>query len=177
MALKKIGLVAASAICSINLWTGAPLFAVWVGSKVQGNLNNLSMTAVFSVVVVLAALVFLLAWVLTWTNAKYDDLTGRHPAARHTSPWLRSLRDEREEESGASSGSAPWNAWSWCRSSRACLPSRSGSSSSPAPRCRTSEPVGRRRRFTRRGQRARHRYRDLPGQLPRRQRRLRLPRL
>ena len=84
MALKTIGLVTASAICSINLWTGAPLFAVWVGSKVQGNLNNLSMTAVFSVVVVLAALVFLLAWVLTWINAKYDDLTGRHPAARHT---------------------------------------------------------------------------------------------
>ena len=62
MALKKIGLVTASAICSINLWTGAPLFAVWVGSKVQGNLNNLSMTAVFSVILVLAALVFLLAW-------------------------------------------------------------------------------------------------------------------
>ena len=56
------------------------------------------MTAVFSVVVVLAALVFLLARVLTWINAKYDDLTGRHPAARYTSPWLRSMRDEREED-------------------------------------------------------------------------------
>ena len=55
MALKKIGLVAASALCSINMWTGAPLLAVWVGSQVQGNLNNLSMTAVFSVIVVLAA--------------------------------------------------------------------------------------------------------------------------
>jgi hypothetical protein len=98
MALKKIGLVAASALCSINLWTGAPLFAVWVGSKVQGNLNNLSMTAVFSVIVVLAALVFLLAMALTWLNAKYDDLTGRPAAARHTSPWLRSMRDEREED-------------------------------------------------------------------------------
>jgi hypothetical protein len=98
MALKKIGLVAASALCSINLWTGAPLFAVWVGSKVQGNLNNLSMTALFSVIVVLAALVFLLAWILTWINAKYDELTGRHPEARHTSPWLRSMRDEREED-------------------------------------------------------------------------------
>jgi hypothetical protein len=98
MALKKIGLVTASAICSVNLWTGAPLFAIWVGSKVQGNLNNLSMTAAFSVIVVLAALVFLLAWALTWINAKYDDLTGRHPAARHTSPWLRSMRDEREED-------------------------------------------------------------------------------
>ncbi len=98
MALKKIGLVAASALCSINLWTGAPLFAVWVGSKVQGNLNNLSMTAVFSVVAVLAAMVFLLAWALTWLNARYDDLSGRPAAARHTSPWLRSMRDEREHD-------------------------------------------------------------------------------
>jgi hypothetical protein len=97
-ALKKIGLVPASALCSINIWTGAPLLAVWVGSKVQGNLNNLSMTAVFSVIAMLAAIVFLLVWALTWINAKYDDLTGRHPAARHTSPWLRSMRDEREED-------------------------------------------------------------------------------
>jgi hypothetical protein len=99
MALKKIGLVAASALCSINMWTGAPLLAVWIGSKVQGNLNNLSMTAVFSVIVVLAACVFLLAWALTWVNARYDDLTGRPAAARYTSPWLRSMRDEREEDS------------------------------------------------------------------------------
>jgi hypothetical protein len=98
MALKKIGLVTASALCSINLWTGAPLFAVWVGSKVQGNLNNLSMTAVFSVIVVLAVMVFLLAFLLTWINARYDELTGRPAAARHTSPWLRSMRDEREED-------------------------------------------------------------------------------
>jgi hypothetical protein len=98
MALKKIGIVSASAICSINLWTGAPLFAIWVGSKVQGNLNNLSMTAVFSVVLVLAATVFLLAFILTWLNNKYDDLIGRPPAARQTSPWLRSMRDEREHD-------------------------------------------------------------------------------
>jgi hypothetical protein len=107
MALKKIGLVTASALCSINLWTGAPLFAVWVGSKVQGNLNNLSMTAVFSVVIVLAGMVFLLAFALTWLNAKYDDLTGRPPAARHTSPWLRSMRDEREEDTRRKFGISP----------------------------------------------------------------------
>jgi hypothetical protein len=98
MALKKVGLVAASAVCSINLWTGAPLFAVWVGSKVQGNLNNVSMTALFSVILVLAISVFGLGFLLTWLNAKYDDLTGRPPAARQTSPWLRSMRDEREDE-------------------------------------------------------------------------------
>jgi hypothetical protein len=98
MALKKIGLLTASALCSVNLWTGAPLFAVWVGSKVQGNLNNISMTALFSVVVVLAAMVFLLAYLLTWLNAKYDEVTGRPAVARQTSPWLRSMRDEREDD-------------------------------------------------------------------------------
>ena len=107
MALKKIGLVAASALCSVNLWTGAPLFAVWVGSKVQGNLNHLSMTAVFSVIVVLAVTVFLLAFALTWLNAKYDDVTGRPAAARHTSPWLRSMRDEREEDTRRKFGISP----------------------------------------------------------------------
>ncbi|HET9120498.1 MAG TPA: hypothetical protein VFN72_08180 [Solirubrobacterales bacterium] len=98
MVLKKTGLVAASALCSINMWTGAPLLAVWVGSKVQGNLNNLSMAAIFSVVVVLGAAVFLLAWAVSWINAKYDEVTGRRQGARHTSPWLRSMRDEREAD-------------------------------------------------------------------------------
>ena len=107
MALKKIGLVTASALCSVNMWTGAPLLAVWVGSKVQGNLNNLSMTAVFSVVVVLGALVFLLAWALTWINAKYDQVTGRPAEARHTSPWLRSMRDERETDTRQKFGISP----------------------------------------------------------------------
>jgi hypothetical protein len=98
VSVKRVGLVIATAVVSINVWTGAPLFAVWVGSKVQGNLNSLSMTAVFSVVLVLAALVLALAWALTWFNAKYDELTGRPPAARQTSPWLRSMRDERETD-------------------------------------------------------------------------------
>jgi hypothetical protein len=98
MALKKVGLVAASALASINIWTGAPLFAVWVGSKVQGSFTGLSMTAVLAVIAVLAALVFALGWLLTVINAKYDEVTGRPPAARQTSPWLRSMRDERESD-------------------------------------------------------------------------------
>jgi Na+-transporting methylmalonyl-CoA/oxaloacetate decarboxylase gamma subunit len=97
MALKKMGLVTASALCSINLWTGAPLFAIWVGSKVQGSFNTLGMTAVFSVVAILAITVFGLGYVLTWLNAKYDELTGRPAAARQSSPWLRSMRDERDD--------------------------------------------------------------------------------
>lgn len=97
MVLKKMGLVTASALCSINLWTGAPLFAIWVGSKVQGSFNSLSMTAVFAVIAILAVTVFGLGFLLTWLNVKYDQLTGRPAAARQSSPWLRSMRDERDD--------------------------------------------------------------------------------
>jgi hypothetical protein len=96
--LKRVGLVIATALVTINIWTGGPLFAVWVGSQVQGGTGSPSMAAVFTVVLVLAALVVVLAWVLTWLNAKYDEITGRPPAARQTSPWLRSMRDERESD-------------------------------------------------------------------------------
>jgi hypothetical protein len=98
MALKKVGLVTASALCSINIWTGAPLLAVWVGSQLQTDATSLSMTAVFSVIAVLAAMVFALAWLLSQINATYDDLTGRPAEARRTSPWLRSMRDEPEAD-------------------------------------------------------------------------------
>ena len=97
MALKKMGLITASAVCSINLWTGAPLFAIWVGSKVQGSFNTLSMTAVFAVIAILAITVFALGYLLTVINNKYDELTGRPAVARQTSPWLRSMRDERDD--------------------------------------------------------------------------------
>ena len=94
--LQRIALVAGSALCAINIWTGAPLLAVWVGSHLQKSATALSMTAVFSVVAVLAVMVGLLAWALAWLNQKYDDVTGREAKARYTSPWLRSMRGERE---------------------------------------------------------------------------------
>ncbi len=98
MALKRIGLVAASALVSVNIWTGAPLLAIWVGSKVQGSLTTLSMSAVLSVIGVLALTVLGLAFLLAQINRSYDDLVGRAPVGRQTSPWLRSMRGEREED-------------------------------------------------------------------------------
>lgn len=85
-----------SMLAAVNIWTGAPLLALWVGSRVAGG-SGLSMGAVFVVVVVLAILVMLLAGALGWLSTRYDELTGRPPAARRTSPWLRSMRGEREE--------------------------------------------------------------------------------
>lgn len=107
VAAKRIGLVIASALVSINIWTGAPLLAVWVGSKVQGSLTTLSMAAVFSVIGVLALMVAGLAFLLAQINRSYDDLVGREPAARQTSPWLRSMRGEREEDIRQRHGISP----------------------------------------------------------------------
>jgi Tfp pilus assembly protein PilV len=55
------------------------------------------MKAVVLVVVVLAVTVLALAKALTRLNTAYDELTGRPMEARRTSPWLRSMRGEREE--------------------------------------------------------------------------------
>lgn len=96
--LKRLALVIASALVSINIWTGAPLLAVWVGSRIQAAQNGLSMSALLAVVAMLGVSVFILAWLLARINGRYDELTGRPQEARETSPWLRSMRDEREAE-------------------------------------------------------------------------------
>jgi hypothetical protein len=96
--LQRIALVAGSALCAINIWTGAPLLAVWVGSKLQKDATGLSMGAIFAVIAVLAVMVGLLAWALSWFNAKYDEVSGREAAGRYTSPWLRSMRGERDTD-------------------------------------------------------------------------------
>ena len=94
MTLKRVTMAAATAFLSINIWTGAPLLALWVGSRVVGQ-TVLSMKAVFVVVLVLAVLVFALAAALSWLNNIYDELIGR-PRTERRSPWLRSMRAEAE---------------------------------------------------------------------------------
>jgi hypothetical protein len=94
MTLKRVAMAAATALVAINIWTSAPLLALWVGSRVVGK-TGLSMWAVLVVVVVLAVLVFGLTAVLIWLNNTYDELVGRSRVERH-SPWLRSMRAEAE---------------------------------------------------------------------------------
>jgi hypothetical protein len=102
--LQRLALIAASALVSINIWTGAPLLAVWVGSRIQAAQNGLSMTALLAVVATLAVTVFVLATLLARINGRYDELSGRPQKARQTSPWLRSMRGEREEDIRRESG-------------------------------------------------------------------------
>jgi hypothetical protein len=95
--VKRGAMAGATAFIAINLWTGAPLFALWVGAKTVGR-TTLSMQAVFVVVIVLALLLFPMVMALAWLNESYNKLTGRPEGERRLS-WLRSMntQDERAD--------------------------------------------------------------------------------
>jgi hypothetical protein len=96
--LKRLGLLTAMALLTINIYTGAPLFAVWVGSRVQGS-GPPSMAAIFAIVATLAAIVLVLVWLMSRVGERYDALSGRGRNVRRTVPWLRSMRGERVTDS------------------------------------------------------------------------------
>ncbi|MBS1870217.1 MAG: hypothetical protein JSS99_11185 [Actinobacteria bacterium] len=102
--LQRVALAAAAAFVTVNIWTGAPLLALWVGSQTAGP-SGLSMTAVGVVVVVLIALVLALTALLTRINARYDRAAGR-VVDRRVSPWMRSMRAERDDATRARQGTS-----------------------------------------------------------------------
>lgn len=90
---KRALLLIATTLIAINMWTGAPLAALWVGSRVVGQ-RLLSMTAIFVVIVTLAVLIGTMTFALIWLGARYDKLVGRPQGKSTPVPWLRSMRAE-----------------------------------------------------------------------------------
>ena len=98
---KRLLLVALMALASVNLFTGAPLFAIWVGAQVQGESGALSMTAVLAVIVVMALVCVALVWALNRMGAAHDALIGR-PAARRQTTWMKPFNSGSAQSHGAS---------------------------------------------------------------------------
>ncbi|MHB8532252.1 MAG: hypothetical protein ACYDC2_05985 [Solirubrobacteraceae bacterium] len=104
--LKRLAMVGATAFLAINLWTGAPLLALWVGSQVVGQ-TVLSMAAVGVVVVVLSVEVFAMSMALAWLSNEYDRTSGR-PTGERRLPWLRGMSGEEGiEQPGYGAGITP----------------------------------------------------------------------
>ena len=97
--LKRVALAAAIGVLTLNVWTGSPLFALWVGSRVQGS-GPPKMSAIFAVAAVLAVMAFASLRLVTRLGEAYDRLTGNVATVRTHAPWLRSMRGEREQYEG-----------------------------------------------------------------------------
>ena len=98
--LKRFGLAALMAFLALNVWTGSPLLAVWLGSKVQGEESQPSMGAFAVVIIALIGFSFGLYQLLKLTMRAYQEATGTTPTVRTHAPWLRSMRGERPEHDG-----------------------------------------------------------------------------
>ena len=92
--LQRALILAAMAVTAINIWTGSPLLALWVGSRLQGT-SGLSMGAVFAVIAVMGATSFALIKLLGALGERHDRMLGIPPGPRRQQPWLRSLSGER----------------------------------------------------------------------------------
>jgi hypothetical protein len=94
---KRFGLAALMAFLALNIWTGSPLLAVWIGSRVQGDENQASMTAIVVVVGCLTLFSIGLYQLLKRVMYAYQETTGTLPTVRTHAPWLRSMRGERSD--------------------------------------------------------------------------------
>jgi hypothetical protein len=97
---KRLGLAALMAFLALNIWTGSPLLALWIGSRVQGEESQASMAAFAAVIGCLAVFSIALYQALKHVMHAYQETTGTLPTVRTHAPWLRSMRGERPEYGG-----------------------------------------------------------------------------
>jgi hypothetical protein len=92
----RIGLGALTLLLSINLWTGFPILALWIGSRAAGGSIH-SMGGIGMVLLVLAVLMVGGVFALGWLSRAYDRVSGRPIAPAQHPPWLQSMRTTRAE--------------------------------------------------------------------------------
>jgi hypothetical protein len=101
--MKRVLLASAIVIVALNVWTGSPLVALWVGSQVQAS-GPPSMTAIFVVVVVFAVLSFLLYRLLKVLARAYGKASGAPEHGRQQTSWLKPMSGDRAPQDGAAAG-------------------------------------------------------------------------
>jgi hypothetical protein len=102
--LKRYGLAALTAFIALNVWTGSPLLALWIGSQIQGEESQPSMGAFVAVIGCLVLFSVLLYQALNRVSHAYREATGTTPTVRTHAPWLRSMRGERPDQGGVRAG-------------------------------------------------------------------------
>ncbi len=136
------------AIAALNVWTGGPLLALWIGSRAQGD-GPPTMTAIFVVVVALSVISLVSLRLLGYLNRAHEKMTGQTATVRQHTPWLRSMRGERPQYGGVDptlttlerilvvmvvTAVVAFEVWFFFFSSSP-IDNRTGRSALPGPRC------------------------------------------
>ena len=88
-------LVALMAIGSIAMWLVTPVFWLWLASQIASS-SQPSLGIYMLVLVGIVASMVVLGKILGWLNRTHQQLTGRIPARREQTVWLKSMRAERD---------------------------------------------------------------------------------
>lgn len=134
--LGRIVLGATTVILSLNLCTGLPVLALWLGSQTTGD-QPFSMTGIVAALIALAILEAISLMALDRISTTYDGMIGRPPPVHQPAPWLSACERQRHNrlDGGRSTRLRRSSSRSsWSRS----WPSRSRSSSSLRPPDKTS---------------------------------------
>src|SRR4051794_10251703 len=94
MRARRVGLVSLMVLATVNIWTGGPLLALWIGSRVQAE-GPPSMAAVATAAIALGVVSYALVRLLARLDDLYARAGGRQAAVKRHVPWLRSMRGER----------------------------------------------------------------------------------
>jgi hypothetical protein len=92
--LQRLFLLIAMVVVTVNIWTGGPLLALWIGSRLQPS-SGPSMLAVAAAAVSLGVISYGLVRLLAVIDHHYGLAAGRSMVVRRHVPWLRSMRGER----------------------------------------------------------------------------------
>src|SRR2546423_10262464 len=92
--LERIALAAASMLVSINVCTGFPLLALWIGSRAASG-SVFSWVGIITAILSMAVLAALGVASLTRLSARYNKVTGRPPPTRQPRPWQLSMSTAR----------------------------------------------------------------------------------
>jgi hypothetical protein len=98
--LENVALISGMTLGTINLWTGVPVLALWLGSRATGG-ASISMLALLVVVATMIVGSLAIVRALAWMDARQRRLTGRAREVRRHAPWLRSMRGERAHDPAA----------------------------------------------------------------------------